>query len=123
MNDKKHNRKVWMIIGGMAFLLFLFGFIGGCANPANKSNAYGMTTEFVKDRLTAPTTAKFPKYGAVGVRVTESKETKNSFNVEGHVFSKNAYGVEIRNDYEAIVTYDDEAEKWILEYFRFTSLD
>lgn len=73
--------------------------------------AYVMSQNFVKAKLVAPSTAKFPSFS--DVKVTKSGECK--FTVLGYVDSQNSFGAMLRTAYTAEVRYDRQSGKWALE--------
>lgn len=73
--------------------------------------AYVISQNFVKTKLVAPSTAKFPSLS--DVKVTKSGECK--FTVIGYVDSQNSFGAMLRTIYSADVRYDRQSGKWALE--------
>ncbi|MBX6965991.1 hypothetical protein [Alcaligenes faecalis] len=73
--------------------------------------AYVMSQDFVKTKLVAPATAKFPPFS--DVKVTKLGECK--FTVLGYVDSQNSFGAMLRATYSANVRYDRQSGKWALE--------
>jgi hypothetical protein len=63
-----------------------------------KLDAYIMSQEFVKRRLKAPSTARFPRYEDRDVIVTFSTDT-SKFTVLAWVEAQNAFGVFLRSSY------------------------
>ncbi len=76
--------------------------------------AYVMCQDFVKKRLRAPGTAKFPGM----FEETSSQATtalgSNSFRVRSWVDAQNGFGALIRNDYVCKVTYTG-SDNWRLD--------
>lgn len=67
--------------------------------------------EFVKDRLTAPRTAKFASYSQSRVFQAGGQ---CEFAVASYVDAQNAFGAEVRNHYTAKVKYVPDADRWQL---------
>jgi len=87
---------------------------GGGSETGKKIEAHIICQNFVKDRLKAPASAKFPAWdssndGAVRIK----KENDGSYQVRGHVDAKNAYGTMLRKNYTCHVKPAD-GEKWEL---------
>lgn len=79
----------------------------------NSMTAFSMSKRFVQERLRAPSTAVFPSFSADGVRV--SQEVHCKFTVAAYVDAQNAFGVQIRNGYQAKVVYRPESRLWFAE--------
>jgi len=69
----------------------------------DKGFAWAVAEKEVKDRLKAPSTAKFPTYGSA----TISKSGDN-FKVEGYVDAENSFGAEIRTTFTVEFTKNSE---------------
>jgi hypothetical protein len=71
-----------------------------------------MSQEFVKKQLTAPATAKFPRYEESFVEDLGSIEHR--FRVTAYVDSQNSFGALLRTNYTCIVKSFD-AKTWHCE--------
>lgn len=72
--------------------------------------AYTMAREFVKKRLKAPSTAKWP--GLMDGRGTIQRLDQNTYSVRSWVDSQNGFGAQIRTNYFAVLR--EEGEEWKL---------
>jgi hypothetical protein len=70
--------------------------------------AFIVSQEFVKARLKAPSTAKFP--GPSQAQVLIGKD--NQYRVISYVDSQNSFGAMLRGNYECLVKYDPAKDKW-----------
>lgn len=77
----------------------------------DKIATYTMAQQFVKDRLRAPRTAKFP-WGSGDHHVEHLGNAR--FRVVSHVDAQNAFGALIRNNYVAVLQYVGN-DRWRLE--------
>jgi hypothetical protein len=69
----------------------------------DKTRAFQMSRDFVKDRLRAPTTAEFPWATDDGVSVVDLGDC--TFDVHAYVDAQNAFGAKIRNRYDVKLRY------------------
>lgn len=109
--------KVSLIVG-----LALAGFIlvavliqlsiDDASMPAKHREAYLISRAFVRDRLTAPSTADFPNSADPEIRVTPLGDDK--YVVIGWVESKNAFGVLLKRRYRCTVRFTG-GDNWHLE--------
>jgi hypothetical protein len=88
------------IVAG-AFGLASDGGSGG-SDEADGVEAYVMCQGFVKDRLRAPGTAKFPP----AARADVDELAGNAWRVRAWVDAENAFGGEVRTDWECRVAYE-----------------
>lgn len=72
--------------------------------------AYFASQEFVKDKLKAPSTAKFPWYSEVVVTDLGG----GRFRVSAYVDAQNSFGAQIRTRYTCVLKGADELN-WTLE--------
>ncbi len=83
----------------------------------NSSYAYALITDYVKDKLKSPSTAKFPSKS--GVKISKNNDT---YIIQGYVDSQNSFGATIRTKYIAeIKQIGKEIEKnnFIINSFNF----
>lgn len=125
--------KVWQILLA-ALLVGLWvgawkwiGGDGGASTSATAprktdqcSEAYAsvMAKEYVKQRLKAPSTAKFP-WGMDGV--TRTSAGPCTFRVVSYVDSQNSFGGMLRSNYAMNLSYDAATENWQVSDFVFLS--
>ena len=84
---------------------------GGDSGPTPR-DANMMCEDFVKNRLVAPATAKFPSLQDVTVIVVS--DTQNIYKVSGYVDSQNRMGALVRTHYTCVVKYIGN-NKWQLQ--------
>jgi hypothetical protein len=82
---------------------------GGIRGP-DKMSAYFASREFVKNRLKAPSTAKFPWYREAVVTDLGGRR----FRVSAYVDAQNNFGAQIRTRYICVLKGTDELN-WTLE--------
>lgn len=70
-----------------------------------------MVREFVKDRLIAPTKAKFASHRNSSIAPTGGK---CEFSVSSYVDAHNAFGATVRTKYSAVVKYNPDTDRWNL---------
>lgn len=125
MSEKTKNKNkdlgkgCLMIIVLIIIFSFAIGFGTGNGNGngdegIRKSEAYVQVQFAVEDRLKSPGSASFP-LGRAEEQTTQLDET--TFRVRSYVDSENAYGAEIRTQFEAEVEKRDE--QWYLNYLKF----
>lgn len=68
-----------------------------------------MAREFVRDRLTAPSKAKFAHYRDSSVVTTMGR---CEFRVRSYVDAQNAFGATVRTEYTAVIKYVPAADRW-----------
>jgi hypothetical protein len=79
---------------------------GGFSSRSTGDNgAYNACKTFVKDKLRAPSTAKFADHSVT--------HTGSEYTVTGSVDAQNGFGAQIRSTYTCTVT--DTGESWHLE--------
>jgi hypothetical protein len=76
----------------------------------DKMTAYFASQKFVKNRLKAPSTAKFPWFSEVVVKDLGG----GRFSVSGYVDAQNSFGAQIRTNYTCVLKGADELN-WTLE--------
>lgn len=103
--------KAYAILSIVAVILFGLYVVreGGGSDEPSKDMAAIMCQGWVKDRLRAPATAKFPLLSDHAVTQTE-----NRFRVRSHVDAQNAFGALVRTDWDCVTTYEGE-ETWRLD--------
>jgi len=78
-----------------------------------------MAEEFVKDRLKAPASAKFPPIS----KATVTDLNNGKWRVESYVDSQNSFGVMIRTQYTCTMQkygrHHEDGKHWALEHFEF----
>ena len=80
-----------------------------------RSDAFVMSTEFVKRRLKAPGTAAFPWAGSRDVSITPRPDC--TYEVVAYVDSQNSFGAMLRQRYIAVVAPGERS--WKLRSLRF----
>ena len=110
MQDKKNFR-----VGCLAVLLIFVAVVAWVALGDHSSEpsgleAYVASQNFVKQKLKAPATAKFPVYDKSMVVTNDNKR----FKVESYVDAQNSFGASVRTKYVCIVTHI-EGNEWQLE--------
>ncbi|KRU25151.1 putative lipoprotein [Clostridium sporogenes] len=84
-------------------------------NPENKKkNIYYGVQEEVKNKLKAPSTAKFPIYDESFVEQIDDTHYK----VDCYVDAENGFGAKIRSNYSCDIEYDDKDS----DYYTITNL-
>jgi hypothetical protein len=87
---------------------------GNSTSPATPTEASVMCEYFVKNRLKAPSTAKFPHYWELEITTYGKNEgVKDAFRVKGYVDAQNGFGAMIRSNYICDVQYISE-DNWNL---------
>ena len=81
---------------------------------ARKRQAFGVCTDFVKDRLKAPATASFPDYSEDERHVTVIGSEEGPYTVQSSVDSENSFGAKVRTDFTCTVTHVS-GDRWRLE--------
>ena len=84
---------------------------GKSTSRGGESSARYMVEQFVKDKLKAPATAKFPSWGD---RADVTDIGNFRYRVSGYVDSQNGFGAMIRTHYVAVVR-DKGGRNWSLE--------
>jgi hypothetical protein len=115
----KTNKTLWLVLGALV-LSFLAIMIPGAIQvalddakmPQIHRNAYLISRDFVRDRLTAPSSASFPNSADPGIKVTPLGDDK--YTVIGWVESKNAFGVLLKRQYRCTVRFTG-GNNWHLE--------
>lgn len=80
----------------------------GCSDTGM---AYVISQNFVKTKLAAPASAKFPSISEAKISSTDECE----FEVQSFVDSQNTFGSMIRKAYTAKVRFDRQSESWVFE--------
>lgn len=102
-------------------ILWIAPSLGGTSSgstrsvPSNDNTARMacvMAEGFVKDRLVAPSTAKFPNPGGADCKASRRG---NTWTVASFVDAQNSFGAMMRSDYAAQLSTDTQGEKWRLE--------
>lgn len=78
------------------------------------SMAYVMCQSFVKDRLKAPSSAKFPGMFEETYSDATTKLSETQFRVRSWVDAQNSFGAMIRNNYTCTVSYTGN-DNWRLD--------
>ena len=109
---KKSNKTLYIIIGVFAFIIALSYSCNqsGSIPAADNMTAYFASNDFVKERLKAPSTAKFPLFRQVNVTDLGG----GRFRVSAYVDAQNSFGAQIRTNYTCVVKGEDSIH-WILE--------
>lgn len=87
--------------------------IAGERECSNTTLAYNMSREFVKERLKAPASAKFPWAGEKGV--TTKYLGNCTHDVSAFVDSQNSFGAMIRTRYTVRIHNKKGTDSWILQ--------
>lgn len=110
----------------MAIIVAALVLLAGCGEPMTPAErdasnrreqcesltgANLIVREFVKDRLVAPTKAKFAPYRESSVAPTGGE---CEFTVSSYVDGQNAFGATVRTRYFAVVKYNPDADRWFL---------
>lgn len=77
----------------------------------SRSDACFISQKFVRERLKAPTTAKFPAWTEENCRVTRAGEL---WRVRSFVDAQNSFGAMIRSDYGVEMTHNPQTDTWTL---------
>ena len=103
-----------IVVSLIAFLFPLFAACGPTpTSPAQDSGmALVMCEEVVRERLTSPSTAKFPYADQV---ITPIDQAAGRYRVTGVVDAQNALGATVRGDYACIIHYDPTDGAWVLD--------
>ena len=121
------------ILLAMLAAVLVFGPIGACRagcfgmgkkpavveapEPGDIFGAWVACRQFVEQRLRAPATAKFPTFTGQG----SSSDGANLFTVRSYVDSQNAFGANLRTDFECVVKWTaKDRGTWILERIALT---
>lgn len=88
---------------GCFFLWYMSGGARGGSSGPSISGAQVACQRFVRNRLKAPSTAKFPANPSV------SHVGNGCYYMSSHVEAQNAFGVPIRNGFTCEVCYHDDA--------------
>lgn len=107
---------VLMFAGMMAVLVVApkgFGVQAPTAGQRapSRSDACFISQKFVRERLKAPTTAKFPAWTEENCRVTRAGEI---WRVRSFVDAQNSFGAMIRSDYGVEMTHNPQTDTWTL---------
>lgn len=108
-------KKLTLII---SLVVFVFSACGDGQTPAQKKDgdvhgAWAYMQLFVEKRLNSPKSADFP----FGVYRHVTPLRSGRYKVQSYVDAKNAFGVEIRTNFEGIIKRIDGC--WELEYLNF----
>ena len=94
-------------------LLFVLSFMlpscfGGDSESSSSTNdllAFNYSTEFVKQRLKSPSTAKFP--GTFEKRDYITKVSDDKYIIDAWVDSQNGFGAMVRSKYHCVIIFAD----------------
>jgi hypothetical protein len=78
---------------------------------SDKIGAFVMSQQFLKDRLKAPSTAKFPLYDAACV--TDLGDGR--YKVTSYVDAQNSFGAMLRTRYVCVLRKSTDGDQWNLE--------
>ena len=74
-------------------------------------SAWVMAKEFVKPKLKAPSTAKFPQYNPKKIHhIGEGR-----YKIASYVDSQNSFGATLRTSFSCVIRYEGN-DKWVLEW-------
>ena len=105
------------VVGMLIFVSLICSRCGGGSSSSkrdegDKYGAYVVCQKFVKERLVAPATAKFPAAGDMDIG--EVDPAAKAWQVVGYVDSENKLGAMLRLDFVCEVTYQGN-DKWNLQ--------
>lgn len=108
----------WLVLGVVVVVAFNACSGSGRGGNSTASSepkcdatmAHIMAGNFVKERLKAPTTAKFPYTNAAGVSITPLGDCR--FAVVSYVDSQNGFGAMIRSRFSATMTSTPDGKTW-----------
>ncbi|EKN3890759.1 hypothetical protein VYJ29_004105 [Yersinia enterocolitica] len=118
---KLNNSKNWV-----TELLLFFGILGAMIlvyislSSDNKKEidycsdsilAYKYSNGLIAEKLKSPTSAKFPSYSNINIRLINRCE----FEIDGYVDAQNSFGAMIRTKYRANIKFDNKTESYHLE--------
>jgi len=92
----------WTAAAVCVTALFLSATAGTAFAKGSKFGAWDVCSQFVVDRLKAPSTSDIAEYGDKGTSVTKVAKT---YTVIAHVDAENSFGAQIRTDYICSVRY------------------
>jgi len=70
--------------------------------------AVNVSQEFITRKLRIPFTAKFP----IPSQARVTKIENNQYTIASYVEAKNSYGILLRKNYECIVRYEPDKDRW-----------
>ena len=116
-----YKKKRW-IIGGSLGILMVIGAVagdnsgsgGGSSSSDQKYAAFDICKSFVKDRLKAPSTAKFRNFFQDDGEVSVSGYGDGPYTVISSVDSQNGFGAQIRSSFTCTVT-NTSGDSWHLD--------
>lgn len=115
--NKSTSAFTWFVLGVVVLIAFNAcsggGRSGGNASSEPKCDAtmaHIMASNFVKERLKAPASAKFPYTNAAGVSITPLGDCR--FTVVSYVDSQNGFGAMIRSRFRATMTSTPDGKTW-----------
>lgn len=121
--NTQNKKQPWVLV--LILVIFLVCLIGYAISSSQSNNqkssaptgkdAYYACQLFAKDRLKAPSTAKFPSYDN-GAVITLSA---NSWKVNSYVDAQNSFGAQIRTSYSCSVL--SAGDKWNLADMQFNN--
>lgn len=98
---------------GLLWAVFSIDFPVKAERCGGDIDAFVTSQSFVKERLRAPSTAKFPTIAADNVEVRNYEECR--FQVIAYVDAQNAFGGTVRQIYEARLEYIPDRNVWALD--------
>lgn len=110
----------WLVLGVVVVVAIKACSGGGgsrsvsSAPKCDATMAHIMASNFVKQRLKAPTTAKFPYTSDPAVSVTPLGDCK--FAVVSYVDSQNGFGAMVRSRFSATMTSTPDGQTWRAHY-------
>lgn len=85
-------------------LIFIIVGVSGCGDVDPDVLALTGAEQVVKEKLKAPSTAKFSSWGET--KITKIKD--NTYLVKGYVDAQNGFGAMIRSNYSVEITIKDQ---------------
>ena len=99
------------------FMLFLIAVVWAVTSDDYKKpdgvEAFVASQNFVKERLKAPSTAKFPTYDQAEVVTNDNKR----FKITSYVDAQNSLGATVRTRYVCIITHVN-GNQWQLDHIQ-----
>lgn len=101
-----------LVVLALCVLAFAWCFGGDASEPRpahNSVSALAACQQFVRARLRAPSTAKFP---AVRSSDVATHQGGGRYVVSSYVDASNAFGAQIRNSYRCETVYEPASDSW-----------
>jgi len=99
---------IFMIIGVLFSLLHGNELTSKSPDKDISLEAVKASQEYVTRKLRTPFTAKFP----IPSQARVTKIENNQYTIASYVEAKNSYGILLRKNYECIVRYEPDKDRW-----------